>query len=173
MAKAVGELHCAYMLQAVGPGSMPGVTLAEPVLLGCYTSASEAIFVGTGGAVRLPESLAGDALTQQILDSYGASTATSFLIGREYNNTNYVNLLLETFASSACTSTSGWQIGYVGDGLNDMFESGKGFSNCNWNYKYEHSQFGGARRECSPNCSSYQALNNQVSSLKYLGFRLG
>jgi hypothetical protein len=167
------ELHCAYMLQPVGPGDTPGVIAAVPSLMGCYESASEAIFVGTGGAVRVPERFAGEALTQEVLDAYGAESASQFLIGREYNNTNFINLLAEYFASAACTNSRGWQIAYVGDGHNDKFESGRGFSNCDWNYKYEHADFRGARRECSPNCSSYQALRNQVSSLKYLGFRLG
>lgn len=168
-----GELHCAWKLEPVGPGDVPGVTETVSVPLGCFTSASEAIAVGTGGVVRIPDDLAGDRLTQEILDEFGAQAASSFLIGREYDNTNYVNLIYEAFAPGPCTATSGWEVGYVGDALNDRFESGKGFSNCNWNYKYEHSQFRGARLECNPNCSTYGALRNQVSSLKWLGFRLG
>jgi hypothetical protein len=166
------EVHCAYMLDPVGPGSTPGVTAAVPELIGCYKSASDAIFAGTGGGVRIPESLAGDALTQATLDAFGAQAASSFLIGREFNETSYVNLLQEYFASAACTNSSGWEVGYVGDALNDRFESGKGFSNCDWNYKWEGSQFRFARRECNPNCANYMALNNEVSSLKWLGFRL-
>lgn len=78
------ELHCAWKLEPVGPGDIPGVTEAVSVPLGCFTSASEAIFAGTGGAVQVPEELAEDRLTQEILDQFGAQTASSFLIGREY-----------------------------------------------------------------------------------------
>jgi hypothetical protein len=166
-------VHCAYRLKPIGPDpDTPGATLASPVLIGCFRSASDSIFAGTGGAVRLPESLAGSALTQENLNRYGAAAASSFLIGREYNSINYANLLKEYFVGSACTNSSGWTVSYVGDALNDRFESGKGFSNCDHNYKYEHSGFRGARRHCSPNCADYGVLRNEVSSLKWLGYTI-
>ncbi len=165
-------VHCAYWLQPMGLQRGSGPTPATLVSLGCFESASESLFVGTRGALRIPERLAGESLTQQVLDSYGAGVASSFLIGREYDDTNYSDLIYELFAGAACTNTTGWTVGYVGNALNDRFESGKGFSNCDHNYKFEHSQFGEPRLHCAPNCSTYSSLRNEVSSLKYLGFTI-
>jgi hypothetical protein len=55
----------------------------------------------------------------------------------------------------------------MGATWNDRYESGKGFSSCDHNKKFEHADYGGAVLTCTPNCSTYGVLRNEVSSLKW------
>lgn len=157
---------CVFRLEPTGPADENGVTSARLVDLGCYSSDSQAFFVGSGG-VRIPESLAGAALTQRTLKKYmAAAPEGDFLLGRESDNLNYLGQNVEYFASSGCASTT-WQVNYVGAAWNDRFESGKGFSSCDHNRKFEHADYGGAVLLCTPNCNNYGALSNKVSSLRW------
>jgi hypothetical protein len=168
-ASASMPLHCAYLLVPIGPGSEAGSISAMPVEIGCYSSASDAIYAGTGGEM-VPEQLAGDNLTQGTLDAYATPLASDYLLGREFDGTNYCCIAagqyVEYFASSGCGPTV-WQVANVGAGWNDRFESGKGFSGCDHNKKFENENFGGAVLTCTPNCSTYGVLNNQVTSLRW------
>jgi hypothetical protein len=123
----------------------------RPVDRGCYPSLSQAL-TATGAS----------------LNGSAAALDATVVIGIEWDNTGYsgANTTYET--SGGCTQSRSWVLGYVGDFWNDRFESGKGFSGCNRNKKFEHSQFGGAVLTCTPNCSGYGVLRNEVSSLKWL-----
>jgi hypothetical protein len=90
------------------------------------------------------------------------------VIGIEWDGQNYTGSGVVYEVASTCTTTTSWVLNYVGDTWNDRFESGKGYGGCNRNKKFEHADYGGAVRTCKPNCTSYEALNNEVSSLKWL-----
>lgn len=163
---ADGGQNCAVRLEPTGSGEGVGAVLTAPVDLGCYETLADAVAVGTGGTVTLPAGTSAGELTQSMLDSGGASTASSFLLGIEYDDTSYGGSSLSYFASGDCVGTT-WEDSYVGDTWNDRFESGKGFSSCDHNKKFEHKQFGGAILTCTPNCSTYGVLRNEVSSLRW------
>jgi len=147
---AASPQSCVVYLEPIGPPNAAGEVPTRPIDRGCYQS--------------IPESLAA---TGAALDGSGSAPNT-VVIGIEWDSIGYsgANTTYET--SSGCTSSLSWTISYVGDFWNDRFESGKGFSGCNRNKKFENSQFLGAVLTCTPNCSGYGVLRNEVSSLKWL-----
>ena len=79
---------------------------------------------------------------------------------------NYFGASASYYAPSGCGNTT-WEVSYVGNSWNDLFESGKGFGTCDRNRKFEHSNFGGNSILCTPNCSDYGQVRNRVSSLRW------
>jgi hypothetical protein len=156
--------HCAVWLE---PSSVHGdVIVADLVDLGCYATYSEALEVGSGGAVVVEDSATSASLTDQALGG-DASASSSVVIGTEWDETGFASSSRSYFASATCSTSLSWEVGYVTDTWNDRFESGKGFGGCDRNRKFQHSQFGGTSVLCTPNCSTYGSLNNEVSSLRW------
>ena len=156
---------CAFRLDPTGP-AVRGTVPAAAVPIGCYPTLAEAIEAGTGGEVDLSADVTVASLTQDLLDDAGALAAADVLVGIEYDNTNYGGSSSSYFAPSPC-NVSNWEVSYVGNTWNDRFESGKGFSSCDINVKFQNSQFGDPKITCTPNCSTYSGLRNQVSSLRW------
>jgi hypothetical protein len=150
-ASASSEQSCVFYLEAIGPANSAGEVPTRPVDRGCYDSTSAAL-----------------SATGATLDSNGLAPTATVVIGIEWDNTGYsgANVIYEV--SGGCTSTRTWVLSYVGDTWNDRFASGKGYAHCNKNKKFEHANFGGAVLVCTPNCSTYGVLNNEVSSLKWI-----
>jgi len=161
------DRHCVVRLAASGPGNEPGAVATLEEDLGCYATYAEALAVGSGGAIELPPDTSPATLTQPTLDQGPSDATTSVLIGTEYTLTFYNGSSKSYFASETCSATVSWEVSYVGDAWNDDFESGKGFGGCNHNKKFQDSNFGGASLTCTPNCTDYGTLRNQVSSLRW------
>lgn len=94
----------------------------------------------------------------------GHSLASSYLIAKFYDNTDYTTLLAEYYGASACSSTISYGVTSLPSNLNDKFASGQSYSNCNRIYVYDFTNYGGPSYSCGPNCSSFYALNDAVSS---------
>ena len=162
-ARAAEPQHCSYRLVPVD--KVGTVTTAELELIGCFPSFEQAIEAGFGGSVDISPTATPATLVDGDLS---ASVALAdVLIGTEYNLVGYGGTSHSYFASTTCTSVTTWQVSYVTDAWNDLFSSGKGFGGCDTNRKFEHSNFGGAVKTCTPNCSDYGALSNEVSSLRW------
>ena len=154
---------CAYELR---PISRDGDrVLAEPVLIGCFGTYAEALAAGSDGAIQVSADTTPLSLTEADLGS--AVTLSSVLIGTEWDNTSYAGTSKSYFASATCSPSLTWEVGYVTDTWNDRFSSGKGFGGCDRNRKFDASQFGGSSVLCTPNCTNYGALNDEVSSLRW------
>lgn len=166
-AQASTGSNCAYLLVPVS--TTADGTLATPTLIGCYSTYAAALSAGSGGAIELPSSTTPASLTDTTLTSATTSLSPSsdVLIGTEWNQSGYGGASSSYFATSTCSSTQSWSLGYVGDALNDTFQSGKGFGGCDTNKKFRDSDFGGADVVCTPNCTDYGSLDNAVSSLKW------
>lgn len=95
---------------------------------------------------------------------HGVSLSSSFLITRFYDNTNYGTLLVEYFGSSACSSTVSYGVASLPSNLNNKFASGRAYSNCDHINVYDFSSYGDPSYACGANCSSFFALNDEVSS---------
>jgi hypothetical protein len=158
------ERHCVAFLVPIASKTDDGVISAALEEGGCFPTFEAALEAGTGGPVDLPEGTSPAELTQSVLDA--SVTAASVLIGTEYESTGFAGISHNYFASSGCASTT-WQVSNVGAALNDRFESGKGFGTCDHNRKFEHADFGGAVVLCTPNCSTYGSLRNEVTSLRW------
>jgi hypothetical protein len=157
--------HCVFWLE---PVSAEGdVIQAEPVPLGCYETYADAVAAGSGGSIQLEDAASPATVTDTDLEDGTVSTSSSVAIGTEYNHTSYQGASNTYFASTTCSDTTTWEVAYVGDAWNDTFESGKGFGGCDRNRKFKASQFDGDSILCTPNCSTYGALRNEVSSLRW------
>jgi hypothetical protein len=152
MGQGAAEQHCAVLLVATGPGSEPGAIATREEDLGCYPTYTEAIAAGAGVDVAPPAD---------------PDVVTSVLIGTEYTSTSFTGSSKSYFAAETCSATVSWEVSYVGDAWNDDFESGKGFGGCGHNKKFHDSNFGGASITCTPSCSDYGTLRNEVSSLRW------
>jgi len=94
----------------------------------------------------------------------GKSLDSSFLIAKFYDNTNYGSLLIEYYGPSACSDSISYGKTTLPSDLDNKFASGKVFSDCNLIYVYDFANYSGPSYTCGPNCSSFYALNNYVSS---------
>lgn len=94
----------------------------------------------------------------------GHSLNSSYLIAKFYDNTNYTTLLIEYYGASACSSTISYGVTSLPSNLDNRFASGQSFSNCNQIHVYDFTNYGGPSYSCGPNCSSFYALNDNVSS---------
>lgn len=156
--------HCVVRLVAVS-ATEDGIITAALEEGGCFTTLEEALEAGTGGEIALPDGTSPSDLTQPVLDD-AVTAASEVLIGTEWDGTGYAGPSRSYFAASGCAGTT-WQVSNVGATWNDRFESGKGFGTCDHNRKFEHADFGGAVLLCTPNCSNYGSLRDEVTSLRW------
>lgn len=161
-AVAKDEGHCAARLE-----QMDGEASAQVVELGCFPTYAEALAAGSEGAIALRADETPASITEAEVEAATDPMASSVVIGTEYNETQYNGTSKSYFADATCSASVGWDVSYVGDTWNDRFESGKGFGGCDHNRKFAASQFGGSSVLCTPNCTSYGSLNNEISSLRW------
>jgi hypothetical protein len=159
---AGGEEHCATVLVALEP--VEGVTEARLEHIGCFSTYDQALEAGTGTWVDVSSDATPANLTAQTAAEI--STASSVLIGTEFDGYDFEGASQSYFASSTCSGVV-WSVANVGATWNDRFQSGKGFGGCDTNKKFQHENFGGNVRTCTPNCLDYGALTNQVTSLRW------
>jgi hypothetical protein len=155
--------NCAFFLQPLSQDA-DGTTLATPVLIGCYPTHAEALAAGSDGGIDVSASVTLRELTAAAAQVSGSGAV---LIGTEWGGSNFSGASNDYFATSTCSATDSWEVGYVGDTWNDRFNSGKGFGGCDTNKKFEGSNFNGTVVVCTPNCSDYGASDNHISSLKW------
>jgi hypothetical protein len=159
--------NCVTLLVPIDEDQQPGPIEAETVDLGCYATYTEAVDVGTAGGTSLPAGASPASLTQGTLAVTTDPDATNVLIGTEYTETNFALSSRSYFAPSTCSGGVIWEVDYVGDNWNDDFESGKGFGGCDANKKFRWANFGGDVLTCTPTCTNYGDLRNEVSSLRW------
>lgn len=94
----------------------------------------------------------------------GFSLDSSYLITKFYNWTNYRYLLVEYYGGSPCSSTIAYGVTDLPDSLDNKFASGKAYSNCDHISVYDFNDYSGPSYSCGANCSSFYALNDEVSS---------
>jgi hypothetical protein len=162
-ARADPGQHCAFRL--VPLETVGVVTDASLDLVGCFGTYEEALEAGFGQGIDLGPQVTPQNLTGETLPP--PTALAGVLIGTEYDGTGYMADSMSYFAATTCTAVTTWQVPNVGPEWNDRFQSGKGFGGCDTNRKYQHENFGGTVRTCTPNCSDYGALANQVTSLRW------
>jgi hypothetical protein len=156
--------NCAYRLDPVSYDAATHTVSADLVLIGCYDTFSAALAAGSGGAIQVSSTTTPGQLSDAMVST--SATAAPTLIGTEWTSVNFSGVSSSYFAPDSCAGTV-YAVSYVGDAWNDDFASGKGFGGCDTNKKFQHANFGGDVLTCTPNCSDYGALRNEVSSLKW------
>jgi len=124
------------------------VSYLEPIKSGEETSKESKIVCSTGSISSID----------------GISLDSSFLIAKFYDNTGYGSLLVEYYGPSACSDSISYGKTTLPGDLDNKFASGKVFSDCNLISVYDFANYSGPSYSCGPNCSSFYALNNNVSS---------
>ena len=94
----------------------------------------------------------------------GVSLKSSFLIAKFYDRTDYTTLLQEYYGAQACSPQISYGVGDLPDNLDNKFASGQAFSNCDHISVYDFNNYSGPSYSCGANCSSFYALNDEVSS---------
>jgi len=94
----------------------------------------------------------------------GVSLTYSYLIAKFYDYTNYGNLLVEYYGASPCSPTVSYGVPDLPDNLDNKFASGKAYSNCDRIYVYDRNNYTPPQYDCGPNCPTFHALNDAVSS---------
>ncbi len=155
--------HCVYHLVPIERVGI--VVSAMPELMGCFETYELALEAGLGHPVDAEPGLSPGSLTDEAMDSLG--TTASVVIGTEWDGNGFTGETRSYTAATTCSAGTTWQVANVGAEWNDRFQSGKGFGGCNTNRKFQHENFGGTVRVCTPNCSDYGALSNQVTSLRW------
>jgi hypothetical protein len=158
------DRHCVVHLVAQSQ-TEDGVITAALEEGGCYPTFEQALEAGTGGQFASPGEISPGELTQTLLDD-ALVAAGEVLIGTEYDSTGFLGQSRNFFAASGCAGTT-WQVSNVGATWNDRFESGRGFGTCDHNRKFQHADFGGTVVLCTPNCTTYGSLRNEVTSLRW------
>jgi len=164
-ARASGT-NCVTLLLASSADSS-GITPATQVDLGCYGTFAEALAVGSSGAIEVPGSITPDALTDAMVAGDIGAATSSVLIGTEWDGTGYTGVSQNYFAAATCSTGVTWEVADVTATWDNVFSSGKGFGGCDINKKFQNVNFGGNVVTCTPNCSNYGSLSNQVSSLRW------
>jgi hypothetical protein len=158
--------NCAYQLDPVSYDAATHTVSADLVLIGCYDTLADALAAGSGGTIQVSSSTTPAQLTQAMVSDSAPAAGNDTLIGTEWGSVGYNGGSSSFYAPDSCAGTV-YAVAYVGDALNDTFESGKGFGGCDTNKKFQHINFGGSVLTCTPNCNDYGALRNEVSSLKW------
>jgi hypothetical protein len=162
-AKADVGQHCVFRLVPLESEGVATETSLD--LVGCFGTYEQALEAGFGHAVDMGAEVTPERLADEVLPL--PSSLASVLIGTEYDGSGYTGGSSSYFASTTCTSSTTWQVANVGAAWNDRFQSGKGFGGCDTNRKFQHENFGGTVRTCTPNCTDYGTLSNEVTSLRW------
>jgi hypothetical protein len=166
-AQGVGGRHCLFRLIPIGRGVAPHAIATRAELVGCYATYAEAISAGTAGAIRLPKGTTPRTVTDAMMTPRPGVAMAAVVIGTEYDLVNYGGSSRSFSVATTCTASTTWETSYVGDAWNDMFASGRGFGGCDTNKKFVGSNFSGTSVTCTPDCTSYGAVSNLVSSLRW------
>lgn len=103
-----------------------------------------------------------------LIDSVdGVSLEALYLIAEFYDDTDCQTSLIEYYGAEPCSPTVSYgRADLREDGLENRFASAEGFSSCDLITVYDWSSYTGPNYSCGPNCSSFHALNDAVSSWK-------
>ena len=94
----------------------------------------------------------------------GVSLASSYLIAKFYDYTNYGNLLVEYYGAEPCSPTASYGVLDLPDNFDNRFASGHSYSDCDHIYVYDRNNYTPPQYDCGPACQTFYALNDAVSS---------
>jgi len=133
----------------------------------CFSTFSQAIEFATDGRVILPEDATPETVTDEEINGSIGDIGTTYVIGIEYEHSNY-NGYTYTFTNSVTCNGYTHSFSRITGWWNDRISSARAYSDCNHSIHYEHSNFGGATRDCGTACSYIgDAMNDRTSSLKW------
>lgn len=171
----LGE-HCVVYLKETGGVDAQGFLQTTHEDLGCYSTFSEAISVGTNGAVELPAAMQPSELTEgALITGYTHATEDGYVpagrvvISVEYRQVEMTGQSLTYVTKQGCSEPKGvaYKDAQLSLAWNDKISSAKGYGGCNRVKHFRHAAFGGDVEVCRPGCAHMGFMNNQTSSIKW------
>lgn len=181
-AQAEDDAPDPYASHCVTEAHPLGTPSGTPVHEECFKSFAEAIYAATGGTLQVSSDFQPGELTQEMLDDAAAKNEAVGMASEEQEvvaqvisieywnrdfNANLNHSSTYTGGSTGCSGGHNWQLGYVGNFNNDKYSSARNFGGCDIVRHFEHQNFNGARKDCSPCAYIGDAMNNRTSSLKW------
>ncbi len=153
--------HCVYHLDSLQAGETVS-RMSGPV---CFSSLPRALSYATDGVVQLEESASPLEIQNALRNP--PTPLVNYVIGIHWDYTNKGGGSAVWQGSQQCSPSIAYGVTNMGvQGWNDIAESGQGYANCNKFIQHEHINYGGALLNCTPYCSTFGVLNNQVSSFE-------
>jgi len=186
------EQHCVVYAQTVHLGDtipspealssiLTQMDIPNPVLVGCYPTMQEALYIGSNGSLSVSESATDTQIKREIL--YHASTRQGNLrsptvVALAYDGQSFTGTSYALFTSGGCDDP-GNQLymipNYVALGHNDNLESMFTASDCDSVFLYEDINYAGQYYNFFASSASFidpvrgVNLNNEVSSSAHFG----
>lgn len=157
--------HCIIHLEPALPGQASRVTPGA-----CFATLAESVMAATGNRIQLPNDATLDEIDQALeaqdaAAAADAGTAVTYVLSIEYMATDQTGSSRSFTGGAPCTATRGYNMGSMPSGWNDVISSSRGYSNCNKVEHYEHINYRGAVRACTPTCNTMGIMNNETSSM--------
>ena len=154
--------NCVNKLAPIVEGS-PEVRIASS---SCFDTFAAAISFATGGATRLSVHAQPSSLRQKLLPKISGATlaATDVVIGVDWELPSKGGASVVWETPTGCDFSHWYLLGNVGSNWNDRIQSAKGFSGCVRYRHFEHEEYQGLVRTCTPYC---QAMPSWTTSLQW------
>lgn len=135
-----------------------------PAPMACFTTARQALINATG----VDPGFDPGQITAPLVRTLDALLPTQTIIGVSWGKENSKGSSVLWKADYGCfQGVTTWVVSNVGPQWNDRISSSEAFARCDIFRHFEHASFKGATLNCSPQCSTMGAMNNQTTSLKW------
>lgn len=161
------QLHCYSLLS---PVDVKSGDLSQILETACFNSFSESIEAATKGRVHLDSSISPDDVTDDMLKSVGAKSSLTdqIVIGIDWDYANYGSSSYTWVVTvSGCTDATSYNVPTMPSGWDNRVSSAKAYSNCNYFYHYQNTNFGAPSVACNTDCPGMGSLDNATSSEKW------
>jgi hypothetical protein len=162
------ETHCYSLLS---PADGTGIKTSQILKTECFDSFSKSMRAATRGRVQLDAAVQPEDLTEAQLNPVEVekSANAQVVIGVDWDYANYAgSTYIWVVTTNGCSDSVFYSVSSMPAGWNDRVSSAKAYSNCNYFYHYQDSNFGEPSTVCNTECATMGSLDNATSSEKWL-----
>ena len=159
--------HC-FALISPADGNSGGVS--QILETACFSTFAQAIEAATHGRVKLDPSMVPQDVTKAMINSDEGviTSATQVVIGIDWDYTIFGGNSYTYVANDyGCSSSIQYGITTMPSGWDNRVSSARGYSNCNYYYHYQNTNYGGTSIACHTSCSSMGTLDKDTSSERW------
>lgn len=166
-AETNNKQHCYALIIPIEEGNNGS---SRVIKAECFDNFADSIYAATNGRVQLDRFIQPDEVTNESLNSTNgvSSTNSQVVIGIDWDSTNFAGSSYTWVVSgSGCSSSTQYSVPSMPSGWDNRISSARGYSNCNYFYHYQNTNYGGSSVVCNTDCSSMGSLDNATSSEKW------
>src|SRR6266498_3369757 len=152
--------HCYALLSPVDGKSENSSHVLEAA---CFDTFAKAMEAATKGRVHLDPTVRPENVTNEELNNVDGTDlpATQVVIGIDWDYANYGGSSYTwVVADNGCTDTIQYSVSSMPSGWNDRVSSSRAYSNCNYYYHYQNTNFSGSYNVCNTDCPGMGSLDN-------------